>query len=149
MMTDSFDAAVAEAEGGRFVDRWGHRYDLRDKVPRMPLYLLAQMSARGGTTGSMESLAALVDVIESVFTPESWVQFKRDATTACADEDELLEVVREAIEVINGFPTTPSSGSSDTPSSTTPSSTVSSFEERKRAAGMTPVTPESLRELVG
>jgi hypothetical protein len=91
----------------------------------------------------------MYDVLRAMFTREAWARFEDDATEVGADNDELFAVVAKAIEVINGFPTGSSSLSPSSLSSTTPSSTVSSFEERKRAAGMTPVTPESLRELVG
>jgi hypothetical protein len=149
MMTDSFDAAVAEAEGGRSLDAFGNRYALRPQVGQMAILKLAKMASKGATTDDYGAAAALYDVIRSVFTANSWGRFEEDAIEANMDEDGLLAIVRQAIEVINGFPTMQSSPSLPSPSSITPSSTVSSFEERKRAAGMTPVTPESLRELVG
>jgi hypothetical protein len=149
MMTDPFEAAVAESEGGRFVEAFGNRYDLRAKVPGMPLLKFSKLASKGVRSDDPAGGAAMYDLLSSVFTPEVWARFEDDATAAGADAEELFAVVAKALEVISGFPTTQPSASPPSPSSTTPSLTVSSFEERKRALGMVPVTPESMADLVG
>jgi hypothetical protein len=148
-MADAFEAAAAEAEGGRYVEAFGNRYEVARKIAAMPMLKFSKLAAKGVTTGDAESGAAMYDVLRAMFTKEAWARFEDDATETGADNDELFAVVAQAIEVINGFPTSSSSASASTPSSTTPSSTVSSFADRKRELGMTKVTPESLAALVG
>lgn len=147
-MTDPFDAAAAEAEP-RFVEAFGNRYEVARKIAAMPMLKFSKLAAKGMGTGDAEAGAAMYDVLRAMFTREAWARFEDDATESGADNDELFAVVTKAIELISGFPTSPPSVLPSTPSSITPSSTVSSFEERKRAAGMTPVTPESLQALLG
>ncbi|MEP6651359.1 MAG: hypothetical protein ABJA74_15830 [Lapillicoccus sp.] len=149
MTTDPFVAAYGEAEGDRFVEAFGNHYEVARKVAAMPMLKFSKLAAKGMQTGDMEAGAAMYDVLRAMFTRDAWARFEDDATEAGVDNDELFKVVADAVQVINGFPTSPSSDSSPGPSSVTPSSTVSSFAERKRALGMVPVTPEAIAELVG
>jgi hypothetical protein len=147
-MADPFDAAAAENEP-RYIEAFGNRYEVARKIAAMPMLKFSKLAAKGMGTADAESGAAMYDVLRAMFTREAWARFEDDATEAGADNDELFAVVAKAIELISGFPTSQPSVSEPSPSNITVSSTVSSFEERKRAAGMTKVTPESLRDLVG
>lgn len=149
MTTDPFVAAYGEQEGGRFVEEFGNRYDLRDKVPAMPMLKFSKLAQKGIRSDDPSGGAAMYDLLAGVFTKDAWEKFEDDATEAGADSEELFAVVAKAIEVISGFPTSQPSPSSAGQSSTGLSSTGPSFEERKRALGLVPVSPESLAELAG
>lgn len=158
MTTDPFVAAYGEAEAkstARFVEAFGNEYEVASKVAAMPMYKFAKLASKGLTTNDMDAGAAMYDVLRAAFTREAWARFEEDAIEEGADNDELLAVVKDAMAVVNGFPTTSSSPSTPTPSNTGPSSTdsngstVLSFAERKAALGMVPVSPESIAALVG
>jgi hypothetical protein len=146
-MTDEFEGAVAELEGHRFVEAFGRKFAVADKVALMPLLKFAHLSKKGVDSSDMEALAVMHDLLRTCFTDEAWAEFEDAATEQRANDEELLKVVSAAIEVIGSRPPTSPSVSSDGPPTTSENLTESassesvedSFEARKKALGLVPV----------
>lgn len=144
---------MAEIEGAavevRTLDAFGQSFRLAEKVAAMPMLKFGHLAKNGVDSADMEAVAVMYEVLWAVFDPQDWPRFEAAATEARADNEELFEVVKAAMTVIAARPTTRPSVSSPGPLTTTESLTESSsFEARKRALGLVPVT-EGLSELAG
>lgn len=144
---DEFTGAVDELAGGRYLEAFGSKFEVADRIALMPLLRFAHLSKRGLDSSDMESLAVMYDLLQTCFTELAWVEFEATATAHRADDEELLAVVGKAIAVISARPTMSPSASAAGPSTTSGNSTESSssepaedsFEARKRALGLVPV----------
>ena len=140
------EGAPSEAQ---FVEAFGTRFEVVEKVALMPMLRFAHLAKRGAKADDMDSLDAMYDLLRAVFAEDDWTRFEAAASDARADAEELFGVVKDAMAVISSRPTKSPSVSSPGPQTTTPNSTdSSSFEERKRALGLVPVT-DALSELAG
>ena len=143
------DVEGAPAEEPLFVEAFGRKYRVADHVGVAPMVKFAQLAKSGAGAQDLESLAVMGDLIAAVLADGEYDRYMDDATAARADGEELFAVVTQAMQVLSARPTKRPSVSSPGPLTTTPSSTESSsFEERKRALGLVPVT-DALSELAG
>lgn len=147
-MSDEFEGAVSEIQGGRYIEAFGgQKFEVADRIALMPLLKFAHLSKKGLDSSDEEALVVMYDLLQTCFTETAWIEFESAATAYRAGDEELLEVVGKAIKVIAARPTMPPSVSSDGPPTTSESSTASassepdadSFEARKRALGLMPV----------
>lgn len=106
------------------------RFRLADKVGLMPLMKFAHLASKGMDTDDdyMVAMAAIYAMIRDVIHPEEWEAFQDHATETKAGEEELLGVVREAVEIMTARPTRPDSDSSASPPDSTPNSTDTRWE---------------------
>lgn len=104
------------------VEFFGERYPVADKIGLMPLMRFARVAEAGVDSGDMAGLAAMYDLLEQCIADESWPAFQRAATRNRADGDDLMRVVKDAIEAIAARPTGRPSDSSDGPAAIEPRS---------------------------
>lgn len=131
---DDVAGVQAEVEGvvvRTTVDWQGASFRLADQIPAMVQLKFANAAARGIGADDVEGLSALYMMIracvyrgsggpkpgEDGHDPKTWdagdfTKFEDVADESCADNDELLEFVTEALGIINSRPTVPRSGSS-------------------------------------
>lgn len=114
------------------IEFFGEEYHIAEKVGLMPLMRFAKIAQAGVETNDMDGLAAMYDLLEQCLTEQDWDRFVVAATKHRADGDELMVVVKEAIERMAERPTQRSSDSSDGPPSTSPSSTDDSSSQAIR-----------------
>lgn len=146
-MSEEFSGAVAEVEGGRYVEAFGQKFEVADRIALMPLLKFAHLSKKGLDSADMEALAVMYELLQTCFTEIGWLEFQTAATEYRAGDEELLDVVGKAIQVIAARPTMSPSVSSAGPPTTSESSTepassepaADSYEDRKRALGLVPV----------
>jgi hypothetical protein len=103
------------------------------KFGLMPLIRFGYLSKKGLDTADEDALAAMYDVIRQAIDPDDWDAFMDHAADTHADEDELMEVVAQAIQVISARPTVRPSDSSDGPTGTETSSSADSSSEESSA----------------
>ena len=145
-MAPDIEGAPTEA---RFVEAFGQQYEVAEQIGAMAMMRFGKLAKGGMKTGDMDALAAMYDLLRSMFTPSAWERFQEDAIEANCGADELFGAVKDGIEAISSRPTKSPSDSSSGRPTTTPSSTdSSSFEDHKRALGLVPVT-DALQELAG
>ena len=119
----------------------GEQFAVADRVGMMPLMRFAVLAKSGVDTDTLEGLVAIYDVVQQCISEEDWPRFEAHATKVRANEDELLEMVKDAIAVITAHPTQQPSDSSDgQPSTSGPSadgssSPVTSLIERLEQQG--------------
>jgi len=100
----------------------GESYELAEKLGLMPLMRFAKVAQDGVDSADMEGLAAMYDLVEQCFTDEAWARFQVAATKHHADDEDLLDVVQKAIEIMAARPTRRSAGSLAGPQTTRSSS---------------------------
>jgi hypothetical protein len=96
-----------------YVTYHGEQYEVADRIGLMPLMRFAHLARSGVDADDMEGLDAMYALLRQCFTDEAWNGFEDAATRHRADGDELLAVVKDAIEVISERPTPQPSDSSD------------------------------------
>lgn len=134
---DEFAAALEVASPKVVEAPWGKSYEVADKIAAMPLLKFAHLSKKGVDSADMEGLAAIYDLLRAVFTDDAWERFEIDSTEERANDEDLMQIITKAIEVIAARPTKSPSDSSDGQSTTTASSTEpSSFAEYKASLGL-------------
>lgn len=116
--------AAPGASGVSVVTLLGRPFKVADKVGLMPLLRFAHMAGQGLAADDMEALGAMYDLLRGVIADDDWGAFQSHASMMRADQDDLLEAVREAIEMMTARPTVRPSDSSDGPPATGTSSVV-------------------------
>lgn len=122
-----------EADEGRVVRFKGEDFKAAWPVPPMALMEYASAAQYGMDSGSMEGLAAIFDLLESVIEPDDWERFRRHAKKARVSDKDLLLLIRKCITGQTERPTSPASDSSDGPVSTEPSSEPESSSVAEQA----------------
>ena len=102
----------------------GKGFRVANKVGLMPLLRFAHLAAGGADTADMAALESMYDLLRGVIHDDDWAAFQDHASVVRADQDDLLEAVRDAIEVMTARPTVRPSDSSDGPPDTETSSLV-------------------------
>lgn len=121
------DTTAVEVAARPFLTFEGRDFAVADRFGLMPLLRFAHHAKQGMDTADIESLSAIYDVLAQAIAEDEWEAFCDHATATRADADQLLAVVRQAIEVMSARPTVRPSDSSDGPPATeTNSSDVSS-----------------------
>lgn len=113
----------------RVVTFGGETFRVPDRVALMPLLRFARHARAGVRSDDLDGLAAMYDVIRSVVADEDWARFEDVADRTRAGDDELLGLVRQAIEVISARPTGSASGSSPGPTTISPSFADGSYSQ--------------------
>jgi hypothetical protein len=119
----------------------GESFTVADRIGLMPLMRFAVLAKDGVDIDDMEGLVAVYDLLRQCITDEDWPRFEAHASRARAGEDELLQVVKDAIELITAHPTRrPSDSSAGQLSTSGPSadgsgSPVTSLIERLEREG--------------
>lgn len=119
-------------EAGGFVDP-GYSTALTDQGIRrtfrvapsiglMPLLRFAHAAKAGLDTDDLEGMAALYDMINDCVHPDDWSAFMAYATEIKAEDEELMEFVSSAMEIISARPRKPRGSSSATSRRTLPRS---------------------------
>lgn len=131
-----FLAAAAEhKDEPRYLEALGGRFELStgpDALTWLELCAAGKQSVH-----STEGAAAFLGVAKSCFTEDGWAEFRAAVRAAGIDEhDDIEELIGQALEVIAGRPTSPSSASDSGSSTTTtsPPSTESSSAETRPVA---------------
>lgn len=159
----------AAAEGvvlddGDYVEFYGEKFRLADRVGTMPMLAFANASKKGLDSDDMEGLAAMYAMIRGVIhrppllddkgervrdengkllrDESEWRRFESLAEDECAEGDEIMDFVSRAMEVMSARPRKPreiSSGGSR-PTSEKSKDASSSPVTRPGAEGLTPVS---------
>lgn len=79
-------------------------FRLAQTVGLMPLMRFANAAKSGGNTDDLEGMAALYTMIQDCVDPADWGDFQAYATVIKAQDEELLDFVSAAMEVISARP---------------------------------------------
>lgn len=108
----------ALAEASRTVELHGERFAIAGKVGAMAFMRLAKLAEDDIQSDDMKGLAALYDVCEAVFDPESWTKYERLAMRLHLTDEDIFADVRILTETVAARPTGRSGGSPAGPSAT-------------------------------
>lgn len=110
------------------VTEYGPRRTFRiaRSIGLMPLLRFAHAAKSGMDTEDLEGMAALYTMIQDCVHPDDWSAFQDYATITKAEDEDLMEFVSAAMEVIAARPRKPRGSSSATSRRTQPRSKVSS-----------------------
>lgn len=117
-------------------------FRIAHSVGLMPLLRFANAAKSGLDTEDLEGMAALYTMIRDTVHPDDWQAFQDYATVCKAEDEELMEFVSGAMEVISARPRQRRGSSSATSPSTSEKSRDSSS---RRASAIPPgaiVPPE-------
>ncbi len=113
---------VSTVNSGHCITFAGELFQVAEKVGLMPLMRFAHIADSGVDAEDMAGLAAMYDLLEQCIAEDEWQRFQRVATKARADGEQLMGVVKDAIEAITARPTGRPSDSSAGPTPTPPRS---------------------------
>jgi hypothetical protein len=109
------ETALVEVEPSAVISLLGATFKVAPKLGLMPLLRFAHLSSKGVTADDMDALSAMYDLLRGVIDDSDWDAFQQHAAVVRADENDLLEAVRGAIEAMSARPTVRPSDSSDGP----------------------------------
>jgi hypothetical protein len=89
----------------------GELFSLPERISFMPMLMFAKAAKSGLSTGDMDGLAALYDMIHGCLEPGDGERFDRVALENRASDTQLMDVVTRIMEAVNARPTEPQSGS--------------------------------------
>lgn len=104
----------------------GREFRVAEKFGLMPLIRFGYFAKKGLDTDDPSALAAMYDLIRQTIVDDDWEAFADHATEVRASEEDLMDVVKQAIGVMSGRPTRRPSDSSGGPSTTETSSSAGS-----------------------
>jgi hypothetical protein len=101
--------ATGVVEGGAVRLPFGRPEDARTfrlapDLNTLPFLRFATAANDGGRTEDLEGLAALYDMIKQVVDEDEWPAFYAYASKVRADDEELMEFVSQAVEVLSARP---------------------------------------------
>lgn len=109
------------------VELRGQRFRVRPQgVSLLSLMKFAVIAKKGKTSDDMEGLAALYSLLQSCVHEDDWTAFEDHANKVGAKGEDLMGVVKDAVQAANGGPTQQLSGSPGGPSTTAGSSAADS-----------------------
>jgi hypothetical protein len=116
------------------VDFMGEQFAIADKVGLMPLLKFARAARSGLDSADVEGMAAMLDMLEQCIADDEWTRFETHATKTRADDDDLMQVIKDVTSQLSARPTSRPSVSSDGPPSivTTSEENSSSLEVVRR-----------------
>jgi hypothetical protein len=113
-----------DPEGGGYLDpgystaltNEGFRRTFRiaGSVGLMPLLRFAHAAKAGMDTEDLEGMAALYTMIQDCVHPDDWAAFQEYATVTKAEDEDLMDFVGAAMEIISARPRKPRGSSSAT-----------------------------------
>ena len=113
------EAEVPERDSVTFV---GEQFAIADKVGLMPLLKFAKIAHSGLDSSDAEGMAAMYDMLQQCIADDEWLRFEDHATKTRAGDEELLQVVKDAISLLTMRPTSRPSASLGGPQPGTPNS---------------------------
>lgn len=118
-------------------------FRIAPSIGLMPLLRFAHAAKAGLDTDDLEGMAALYDMISDCVHPDDWPAFMSYATVAKSEDEELMEFVSAAMEVITARPRKPRGSSSATSRRTSLRSKGSSSKQATVIPPGTIVPPEA------
>ncbi len=116
---------------------YGETFTIADEVGAMPLLDFAAAAEAGTSTGEMQGLAAMRQLLQDCLVPEDWPRFHRVSIEQKASDEVLMEVCVAVYGAVSGRPTESPSGLPDGRSTSSPSSNTSA--SRREQLGLVPV----------
>lgn len=138
--THQAQAAAERVDLVEKVELNGRAFGLAERVGLMPMILLAVVGKRGVDANAEEGLVAIYEVLRDAIDPEDFDGFLEHAITTKADGDDLMAVIRSAVETMSARPTGSPNGSSAGRRTTSQSSKESSSRTATPPDGMVPVS---------
>lgn len=102
----------------------GQQFEVPEFVAPMALMRYSEGAVRGVDSDSPEGMAAMYVVLRACIVADDWDRFEQLALNERLTHTDLLDVVKQAFEVISERPTARPSESSDGPADTSPKSEV-------------------------
>lgn len=137
----------------RTVTFQGAEFGVADKIGLMPLMKFAVIAKAGVDSGDQEGLVAIYNMLEQCIADDEWDAFEDHANKTRAGDEELLQVVKDVMEILSERPTSRPSDSSDGPKETAPTSAEdsSSLEvvRRLKSQGRSDLAMAVLRQQTG
>jgi hypothetical protein len=147
---------VAETPPEREVRRvgfMGAEFAVADKIGLMPLMRFAKIAKSGVDSADEDGLAAMYDLLQQCIADEDWGKFEAHADKTRADDEELMQVVKDVMAILSERPTRRPSDSSPGPQSTTPISAEDSSAlevvQRLKSQGRPDLAMAVLRQQTG
>lgn len=107
----------------------GKRFAIRDQgVSLLSLMKFATIAKRGLKTEDLEGLTALYTLLQSCIADDQWAAFEAHADKIGAQGEQLMHVVRDAVQAAAARPTRQPSDSPGGQSTTAPSSAAGSSD---------------------
>lgn len=100
----------------------GEEFAIADKIGLMPLMRFAKAAQSGLDSADMEGLAAMYDLLEQCIADDEWKRFDNHATKTRANDEELMQVIKDVTAQLSARPTSRPSASSGGPQQTAPTS---------------------------
>lgn len=113
----------------------GRPFKVAPKLGLMPLLRFAHLSSKGVKADDMDALSAMYDLLRTCIHDDDWDAFQEHAASVRADEEDLLDAVRSAIEAMSARPTVRPSDSSRGPQNDGTSSSDSSSSQGSSTLG--------------
>lgn len=89
-------------------------FRIAPSIGLMPLLRFAHAAKAGMDSTDLEGMAALYDMIADCVHPDDWTEFMSYATLTKAEDEDLMEFVGTAMEIITARPRKPRGNSSGT-----------------------------------
>lgn len=120
-------------------------FTVAESIGLMPLLRFANAAKAGMDSDDLEGMAALYTMIQDCIEPDEWDTFVTYAISIKAEDDDLMQVVSGAMEVISARKARQRGSSSGT----SPSTSAKSKANSSRRASDTPTGPHRPPELDG
>lgn len=89
-----------------YVELKGEKFRIRPKVGALAMFKWSNASEL--SSDDPRALGAIYAMLKSLIMKEDWTKFEDHALDNDADAEELLDVIKESLEVVGGRPTQPS-----------------------------------------
>lgn len=96
----------------------GADFAIASKIGLMPLMRFAKIAKSGVDSADEEGLAAMYDLLKQCVADEEWNRFEAHADATRADDEELMQVIKDVMAVLSERPTSRPSDSSAGPQQT-------------------------------
>jgi hypothetical protein len=141
-----------EAEVRR-VEFLGAEFAVASKIGLMPLMRFAKIAKSGVDSSDEDGLAAMYDLLRQCIADDEWARFEDHADKTRADDQELMQVIKDVMAILSERPTSRPSDSSAGPQQTAPTSVEdsSSLEvvQRLKSQGRPDLAMAVYRQQVG
>jgi len=104
------------------VEFFGEQFTLSGEISEFALLEFADAADSGGDGDSMAGMAAILRLLRECVAEDDWARFRKTARTKKAKSDDLLTVIKAAMEAQTEHPTGRPSDSSDGPAAIEPKS---------------------------
>lgn len=113
---------VPEADTRSKVTFNGAEFAVATKIGLMPLMRFAKIAKSGVDSADQDGLAAMYDLLQQCIADEDWNAFEAHADKTRADDEELMQVIKDVMQILTERPTSRPSDSSAGPPPTAPTS---------------------------